>query len=170
MGSLRTRCRRVWRHPDILSRPSLHIPKAWSTPIGLAATNKLASVSFGRESPSADRVLATSRERERMRILLLRPSTCSEPKVGSKSCPYCGALHYFEFANRRRRSSGRQRCLACGRDLLSWYGSRFYCGFRLQLEPENPGQRPHPSWQRPSRIGPNCEQGYEDDLGRTSGV
>ena len=48
------------------------------------------------------------------------------------SCAHCGAKHvytYLEFPT--ADNIGEQECLACGKELISWNGSRDYFDFRL---------------------------------------
>jgi hypothetical protein len=52
-------------------------------------------------------------------------------RTAIKVCRHCGAAHEYQYAEFSTQRSGRQDCLACGKEIISWYGSRRYSDFKL---------------------------------------
>jgi hypothetical protein len=52
------------------------------------------------------------------------------------SCPDCGAMHQYRYADTSTQEDGQQDCLACGKKLIGWNDTRTYADFKL-VKPTN---------------------------------
>jgi len=50
---------------------------------------------------------------------------------GEIDCPHCGAKHEYVYHDYPQRDRGSQNCLACGKLLTEWRGTRDYSDFKL---------------------------------------
>jgi DNA-directed RNA polymerase subunit RPC12/RpoP len=47
-------------------------------------------------------------------------------------CRHCGATHQADYREYLLSEVGSQNCLECGKELISWSGTRAYIVFRLE--------------------------------------
>ena len=49
-------------------------------------------------------------------------------------CRHCGARHQADYRDYLLSEFGSQDCLGCGKELISWSGTRAYIVFRLESD------------------------------------